>query len=56
MGKYFSTERGLEINIEKSKIMKTSKGQDKELNIKWNETTLEVVEQYSYLGVIITNN
>ena len=24
--------------------------------LKWNKTTLEVVEQYSYLGVIITND
>jgi hypothetical protein len=36
--------------------MKICKVQDnKDLNIKWNETTLEVVEQYNYLGVIITN-
>jgi hypothetical protein len=50
-------ERGLEINTTKSKIMKISKAQDnKVLNIKWNETILEIVEQYSYLGVIITND
>jgi hypothetical protein len=50
-------ERGLEINTAKSKIMKISKAQDnKELNIKWNETILEVVEQYIYLGVIITKD
>jgi hypothetical protein len=37
--------------------MKISKAQDKEeLNIKWSETILEIVEQYSYLGVIITND
>jgi hypothetical protein len=50
-------ERGLEINTPKSKIMKISRAQDnEELNIKRNETMLEVVEQYSYLGVIITND
>ena len=50
-------ERGLEINTAKSKTMKISKVQDnEELNTKWNETTLEVVEQYSYLGVVITND
>jgi hypothetical protein len=50
-------ERGFEINTAKSKIMKISKAQDNEgLNIKWNETILDVVEQYSYLGVIITND
>jgi hypothetical protein len=50
-------ERGLEINTAKNKIMKISKVQDnEEVNITWNETTLEVVEQYNYLGVIITNN
>jgi hypothetical protein len=49
-------ERGLEINTAKSKIMTISKVQDnEELNIKWNESTLEV-EQYSYLGVVITND
>ena len=37
--------------------MKISKVQDnEELNTRWHETTLEVVEQYSYLGVIITND
>jgi hypothetical protein len=37
--------------------MKIRKVKDnEEVNIKWNETTLEVVEQYSYLGVIIANN
>jgi hypothetical protein len=50
-------ERGLEINTAKSKIMKISKVQDnEEVNIKWNETTLEVVKEYNYLGVIITND
>ena len=50
-------ERGLEINTAKSKIIKKSKAQDnEELNTKWNETILEVAEQYSYLGVIITND
>ena len=50
-------ERGLEINTAKCKIIKISKTQNNEqLNKKWNETTLEVVEQYSYLGVIITND
>jgi hypothetical protein len=49
-------QRGFEINTAKSKIMKISKVQDnEELNIKCKEITLEVVEQYSYLGVIITN-
>jgi hypothetical protein len=33
--------------------MKISKAQDNEkLNITWNKTILEVVEQYRYLGVI----
>ena len=37
--------------------MKISKAQDKEkLNIKWNKSILEVVQQYRYLGVIITND
>jgi hypothetical protein len=50
-------ERGLDINTTKSKIMKISKVQDnEEVNIKCNETTLEVVEQHSYLGVISTND
>jgi hypothetical protein len=50
-------DRGLEINTAKTKIMKISKVQDnEELNIKWNESTLEVVEQYNYLGVIVTND
>jgi hypothetical protein len=43
-------ERELEINTAKSKIMKIGKVQDNEVNIKWNETTLEVVEQYNYSG------
>jgi rRNA-processing protein FCF1 len=50
-------KRGLEINTAKSKTMKISKAQNNEkLNIKWNEIILEAVEQYSYLGVIITND
>jgi hypothetical protein len=37
--------------------MKISKEQgNKELSIKWNETILEVAEQYSCLDVIITND
>ena len=37
-------ERGLKTNTAKSKIMKINKVKDnEELNIKWNETTLEVV-------------
>jgi hypothetical protein len=50
-------DRRLEINTAKSKLIKISKTQNnEELNKKWNETTLEVAEQYSYLGVIITND
>jgi hypothetical protein len=29
---------------------------NEEVIIKWNETTLEIVAQYNYLGVLITND
>jgi hypothetical protein len=45
------------ITTAKSEIMKISEVQDnEEVNIQWNETTLEVAEQYNYLGVIIMND
>jgi hypothetical protein len=52
-----SSERGLEININKSKVMKICRKNEKEgINIQWKQQKLDIVEEISCLGVVVCSN
>lgn len=48
-------ERGMAVNISKSKIMKIG-GEKVNFEIKWKDQTLEQVNSYKYLGTIINDD
>ena len=49
------TSRGLGVNVDKSKVMKVSRSENgQKLNIKMNGKALEQVQNFKYLGVIIS--
>ena len=51
------SERGLEININKSKVMKICRENEEEgINIQWKQQKLDIVEEISYLGVVVCSN
>jgi hypothetical protein len=49
-------ERGMEINISKSKTIKITKGIQRRLNTEWVGDRMEQVEETHYLGTIISAN
>jgi hypothetical protein len=52
------SERGLEVNINKSKVMKMCREneEEEEINIEWKQQKLDIVEEISYLGVVKCSN
>ena len=53
--KTYSEEQNLYLNANKTKIMKTDKTQTK-IDIKIENDTIEEIEEFEYLGSIISNN
>jgi hypothetical protein len=48
-------DRGMRINVKKSKVMVITKNKNREpLNITWEEEQFEQVERFEYLGTIVT--
>ena len=57
MVKEKSIQAGLEMNVKKTKTMLISKNPfNKKKNVKVSDTTLELVQQFNYLGTQITEN
>jgi hypothetical protein len=51
------SERGIEVNINKSKVMKMCwESEEVEINIQWKQQKLDIMEEISYLGVVICSN
>jgi hypothetical protein len=51
------SKRGLEVNINKSKVIKICREkEEEEINIQWKQQKLDIVEEINYLGVVICSN
>ena len=52
-----SGERGLKLNLDKTKVMLMDKNNNEEdFEITLEEETVEVLKEFKYLGALITNN
>ena len=52
-----SGERGLKLNVDKTKVMLIDKNNNEEdFEITLEEETVKVVKEFKYLGALITNN
>lgn len=45
-------DRGMEVNVSKTKVMQFTKGEEVQLRIKWKNEIIEQVDQFEYLGTI----
>lgn len=52
----YSTEWGLTVNTEKTKIMVFEKGRKTEVHIYYNDIELENVDSFKYLGIMFYKN
>jgi hypothetical protein len=51
------SKRGFEVNIHKSKVKKICRiNEEEEINIQWKQQKLDIIEEISYLGVVICSN
>ena len=54
--KYHSSKGGLDMNVKKTKVMRVSRNNNQTMAIKVDNTNLEQVQQFKYLGTQITED